>query len=208
MKRRARDQLLHLLQRSGEAGNLAERGAVVGIVHVYDPPSGNIVRADVEDRAVKIVAWQPRMWTRTRHEKKHVQWIVDRGCAVFGAVVRGFPDNGDAKTFRTVAVLGGQRLHVAGINAGARFESFWIDLTREQFVEVRRKKSRAGRKRAGGDMATFVVSIGIRLMRSVETRDGIDVSRSVGHRSNWAVLDQVENGLVELSVGVLGHKSQ
>ncbi len=124
------------------------------------------------------------------------------GLPVLGAVMDGLADDRHPLLFRAGALIEGQRLHVAVVDAGVGLERGVVNRAGDERLEVVRVEAWQLRERAGGDVPALVVGGGIDLLGGVESAEGILVGGRGRHRADRAGVYLVEDGVVEVGVGV------
>jgi hypothetical protein len=111
---------------------------------------------------------------------------------------------GIALFFRPGALVEGQRLHVAVVDAGVGLERGVVNRAGDERVEIVRVEAWQLRERAGGDVPALVVGGGVDLPGGVESAEGILVGGRGRHGADRAGVNLVEHRVVEVGVGV-GH---
>ena len=103
------------------------------------------------------------------------------------------------------ALRGRQRLDVAREDRRVGLDFLDRNLPGDEGIEIAGVKQGEFRQRTRGDVPVLVVGAGIGLMGGVEARQRFAIGRGERHGADGAVLDQVQDSVVKVFIGVMGH---
>ena len=158
--------------------------------------------------SVEVVSWQAEPGSGAGHEEKGVEWIVDRDLGVpdmLGAVHGRPTRDGESERLGLGSAGLGEGLAVSVDARPVSFQFVGLDRAGNELIPVCSPEAGGLRERARGDVALVMVRARVDLVGGVEVLEGVLVKGGPGNRPDGTLLDHVQNQLVGLRVGILGH---